>query len=75
IVYPNPNSGDFTISSIDNNAHRYVVRDVTGKLIAEENISNRMKVDVQLNVQKGIYFIEVLSPSGSVLQNNKLIVQ
>lgn len=73
-IYPNPNKGDFTlfIEGIENNAH-FKIHSVDGKVILHENINNTTQKNISLNVESGIYFIQISSSNRVAIR--KLIIQ
>ena len=78
-LYPNPTKGQFIIetSGFTNAAIRVMIRDISGRIILEENILNAnssFRKSFNLNGEaKGIYFISILD--GNNVINEKLIVQ
>ena len=63
-VYPNPSKGDLFISNNGNiNLEKVVVFDVSGRLIAQQDISNTNGLKtIQLNnVSNGLYFVNIYS--------------
>jgi hypothetical protein len=74
-LYPNPNTGDFTISyNIEQNATLYIF-DAQGKQVYSLLLSAEQKsIEVNnLNLANGIYMYKVLN-GGNVLHNGKLII-
>ena len=74
-VYPNPNTGNFTISyNIEQNATLYIF-DAQGKQVYSLLLSAEQKsIEVNnLNLANGIYMYKVLN-SGNMLHNGKLII-
>ncbi len=74
-VYPNPNTGNFTISyNIEQNATLYIF-DAQGKQVYSLPLSAEQKsIEVNnLNLANGIYMYKVLN-SGNMLHNGKLII-
>lgn len=74
ILYPNPNSGDFTIfaEGIENNA-RLTIYSIDGKIILSEAINNAAQKNITLNVESGVYFIQI--SSANKISTHKLIIQ
>jgi len=65
VVYPNPNSGEFTIE-FGNAANKQIeVLDITGRVVAK-NTSNDQKVNFNLNtLANGVYYVKVVSNNSS----------
>jgi hypothetical protein len=74
-IYPNPNSGSFTLNyDIKQDATLYIF-DVQGKQVYSVNIPAEQK-SVQINnldLQNGMYMYKVLN-NGTMLNNGKLII-
>jgi hypothetical protein len=75
-VYPNPSKGDFSISGIKSeNPLQLEVRDVHGKLVFEnQNLSKEVN-SFSLNVEDGIYFVNVTDLETNQTLVKKLVVQ
>ncbi len=75
-VYPNPSKGDFSISGIKSESPFHLeVRDVHGKLVFEnQNLSKEVN-SFSLNVEDGIYFVNVTNPSTQEVLVKKLVVR
>lgn len=75
-VYPNPSKGDFSISGIKSKSPLQLeVRDVHGKLVFENpNVSKEVN-NFSLNVEDGIYFVNVTNPSTREVLVKKLVVR
>ena len=79
LVYPNPNSGEFSIlvSFADLQQTQITISDVTGKIIYNEQLNNKtgnFKQEVVLsNVSKGIYYVQL--KSDKYIASKKLIVK
>jgi hypothetical protein len=74
-VYPNPNTGSFTIIyTLEQDAIMYLY-DVQGKQVYSINISAEQKsVEINnLDLQNGMYMYKVLN-NGTMLNNGKLII-
>ena len=71
-IYPNPVSDIIIIEADAANApQRFLIRDVSGKLVKAGIISNKY---IQLDYsQKGLYFLELYSEDGSLLSVNKFV--
>lgn len=60
ILYPNPNKGQFTLSSVcDNNESTDLIEifDYTGKKVAQ--YWSKLPIDIDIDLQKGIYVLKV----------------
>jgi hypothetical protein len=75
-VCPNPSKGDFSISGIKSESHLHLeVRDVHGKLVFEnQNLSKEVN-SFHLNVEDGIYFVNVTDLETNQTLVKKLVVQ
>jgi hypothetical protein len=73
-VYPNPNSGSFTVlcSSTVIEPLSVTVTDVTGRLVLTAQTATNKAIDLKVNVP-GMYFVNVAGKSGSAV--TKLAVQ
>jgi hypothetical protein len=74
-VYPNPSKGDFSISGIKSESpFQLEVRDVHGKLVFENpNVSKEVN-SFSLNVEDGIYFVNVTNLNTHETSVKKLVV-
>lgn len=70
-IYPNPNQGLFHLSSVSI-IKEVIVYNMLGEVVLNETPLKK-EVDVRINASKGVYFLEVQSSSGKVLQ--KIVVQ
>jgi hypothetical protein len=75
-VYPNPSKGDFSISGIKSESLLQLeVRDVHGKLVFEsQNLSKEVN-SFSLNVEDGIYFVNITNPNTHETSVKKLVVR
>jgi hypothetical protein len=75
-VYPNPSKGDFSISGIKSESPLQLeVRDVHGKLVFENlNVSKEVN-SFSLNVEDGIYFVNVTDLETNQTLVKKLVVR
>ncbi len=69
IVYPNPNKGQFTVSS-ENGKEIASIRvcDIQGKVMKEKILAttlNSLELNLK-NMEKGIYLIQITSPDGNL---------
>ena len=67
-VYPNPNSGVFTVnvSSVNTERMRLTITNLTGEKIKEITAETNKPVAIDLNVAAGIYFISANSAGGNL---------
>jgi hypothetical protein len=74
--YPNPSKGDFSISGIKSESPLHLeVRDVHGKLVFEsQNLSKEVN-SFHLNVEDGIYFVNVTDLETNQTLVKKLVVK
>ena len=73
-IYPNPSSGIFNISlkSNMNKKFRVSIFDLTGRLVFENEVNNKTKIEVDLNNKSnGIYLVKVLV--GETQYQNRII--
>jgi hypothetical protein len=73
-IYPNPSSGIFNISlkSNMNKKFRVSIFDLTGRLVFENEVNNKIKIEVDLNNKSnGIYLVKVLV--GKTQYQNRII--
>jgi hypothetical protein len=75
-VYPNPSKGDFSISGIKSESPLQIeVRDVHGKLVFENlNVSKEVNC-FSLNVEDGIYFVNVTDLETNEVLVKKLVIR
>jgi hypothetical protein len=75
-VYPNPSKGDFSISGIKSESLlQFEVRDVHSKLVFEsQNLSKEVN-SFSLNVEDGIYFVNVTDLETNQTLVKKLVVR
>jgi hypothetical protein len=74
LIYPNPCDGVFTIS-LKKDTYQYAkVFGTDSKLLFEENINGRTKLDMDItNAPKGIYILHLQSHEG--IETQKIIIQ
>ncbi len=63
-VFPNPTTGIINIESIDIEAQKVEISDITGKIILTEEIKNNKKELNISNLQNGIYLINIYTEKG-----------
>lgn len=73
IIYPDPNTGNFTIAGISQ-GQTIELYDYTGKKISSTiaNNSSAMQFDIT-NKANGIYLIRILNKDGSLAAKNKIV--
>ena len=73
-IYPNPNNGEFMVSiSSKQNVNLVKILSITGELIYSKNVNNnQFEVNIS-NLDKGVYFIEVIGETGT--QVKRVIVK
>lgn len=70
-IYPNPNTGTFTITTKENN-YTLIITTVLGKNIYQSEIKNQ-KSEIDISKQpNGVYFINIKTEKGTV--SRKLII-
>jgi glucose/arabinose dehydrogenase len=75
LVFPNPSKGTFKIASSNGNAvfNRVVVRDLSGRVVANfENIATNAEIQLN-NTPAGVYFVEVEVNGAIVIE--RLVIQ
>ena len=78
-VYPNPFKNKVHLKVTDHTAHRslaYRMYDINGKLIID-NVKNTTGKTIVINglqnIEKGVYFLQILDGNNNVIENLKLI--
>mgnify|MGYP001949680983 FL=1 len=69
-VYPNPTSSILNIVNTNKNVVAYRIVDIQGKIIITSKISNSINVD---SYPSGIYMIQLLNESNSVIDSQKFV--
>jgi hypothetical protein len=72
-VYPNPNTGSFTIDSQSQAYQSLSIVDITGKQVYQQSINPARQQEINLNLPDGVYFIRLTGKGEAVVQ--KFIVQ
>jgi hypothetical protein len=64
-IYPNPNSGKFEIQAAEIQGRVDLkVYDLTGKVIVQNQYANFSKESIGLELEKGIYMVELRTAAG-----------
>ena len=73
-VYPNPSTGDFTVSngSLDNLSVSLV--DITGNIVLEFDVFSKSSEQVTTGLQSGAYLYRVYKENGDLVSVSKLII-
>jgi S-methylmethionine-dependent homocysteine/selenocysteine methylase len=65
-IYPNPNSGSFTLETENQNEQTYIITDMLGQIVQEKNItSEKQHIDMSANAV-GVYTLMIKAKSGAV---------
>lgn len=72
ILYPNPNSGSFTLWLPENLPAHFYLYDIKGQLISEQFIENQYYA-LDMDLSEGIYFVQVYQNGKSYLQ--KIVIE
>ena len=71
-IFPNPNSGSFTISFNDKKFKTTTIYDSLGKLVFEKNIEKQYECKIE-NLQKGFYFVKLSDGNNSIIK--KMVIK
>jgi hypothetical protein len=71
-IYPNPNTGNFTIETNSFDKKLLQIFDVTGKMVLSQSINGKTDIDVS-NLINGVYFIQVKTDEN--ISTQKILVQ
>jgi len=71
-IYPNPNTGKFTIDNQNQNIQSIKIYNVIGKLIQEHKVDGN-KIDIDINANLDIYFLSLETKEGIFVE--KVIIQ
>ena len=74
-IGPNPAVDHFVIKNELNSKALFMLYDVTGRKVAEENIGNATHVVNVNTLPDGLYFYAVSDESNTVIKSGKLIIQ
>ena len=72
-IYPNPNSGQFTVDFSNVNVNTFKIIGLDGQLITQINLTNSIQNIDLSSLAKGIYFIQY--EVNGLSQNKKIIIQ
>jgi hypothetical protein len=80
IVYPNPNRGKFTIEllGVKPNSASLSIKNQSGQTIHTRSLNineNTLKLLIELDIQLGIYFIEIKNNTGQVIMIEKIVIE
>ena len=70
-IYPNPNSGTFTIETNSTEKQNLMVFDVNGKLVLNQTINGKTSIDAGA-LAEGVYNISIIGTTGAV--NKRLMI-
>ena len=70
-IYPNPNSGKFTIETNENEKQTLQLFDINGRLVLTQTMQNKTIIDVS-NLNEGVYNLSLISNEGVV--NKRVII-
>jgi len=70
-IYPNPNSGNFTIETNSVSNQTMQVYDINGKLILSQNINGITTIDAS-NLSNGIYNVNIIDNAS--VSNKKMVI-
>jgi hypothetical protein len=76
-LYPNPVNNHFYIENLRDRVEVYqvVISNIVNQIVFKETInSNRCKIDVQNWKVKGLYFVQIYSADGVLVDTQKMIV-
>ncbi|PQJ09211.1 hypothetical protein CJD36_020715 [Flavipsychrobacter stenotrophus] len=71
-ISPNPNNGSFTVNYAGRNDAKIVVSDMTGRKIANYEMTANKPLDIHMDVAPGIYFLSAFD--GVSVQTVKMVV-
>jgi len=63
IITPNPTKGELNISKLKN-IKTIRIKSIDGKLIKEIIVNNRLTLKINMDTNKGIYFLEIINNNG-----------
>lgn len=65
IIYPNPSTGRFTITTTQSSEGQIIIKDLLGRLILTQPINQQIAIDIS-NHPKGVYLVEYINDEGLV---------
>ena len=71
LIYPNPNTGIFTIKGADFNSEIVITNTLGEKVLVTKSNSNTTEIDLSF-LSKGIYFVNLMPGCSSLLGNESL---
>lgn len=74
VVFPNPSSGNITVSGIPGEAAELVIYDRTGARVASRPINHTETLDVSLKLPGGAYILRLLDDKGNDLNLSEKII-
>lgn len=72
-IYPNPNSGIFTLFHTEQTAHVEILNELGERIYSSDLASGKTQIDIS-NQAKGIYILNLTSPKG-IISSKKIIIQ
>jgi len=72
-VYPNPNNGSFTIELHNSTIARLHILNLQGQVVYQSGSESEERVEVNLDVDPGIYFLQIENENGMVTK--KIVIQ
>ena len=72
LIYPNPNRGDFRVE-LDIPIASIRCFDLQGQLVQHMEVLNLLSSDVHLEAGPGLYLVEVITSSGSIIRKKVLV--
>lgn len=73
-LFPNPANGSVTIMLTERAQGSLSIRDITGKLILDQTVANKMFIELDITDEpRGVYFVTVTSETSSTTK--KLVLQ
>jgi hypothetical protein len=72
-IYPNPNTGDFTLENEANKANNIVIYTMDGKVVFTQKISEGQNFISTNNLNNGIYFLQI-KKDNLILQTEKMSI-
>ena len=73
-VYPNPTVGPLVIKLNDTNNGKANIYNLQGQLVSSFLLQEQIN-QLSLNLEKGMYFINILNQEGKLISTKRLIIQ